>query len=149
MEWILVKTLLSLIAVIALMFGVVYVLRKYVYQGSSGNSSLVAVDILGQRSLHPKRSIIVLKVLHTILVVGMSEQGMQTLATIDDERSLGDIEGKLNGQESKGRWMQKGASNRGLVQPEGFAGQLQDVMKAFSNRRPRVNKSGKKGGKTA
>ncbi len=92
MEWILLKTLLSLAAVLGLMVGVVYVLKKYVYRGTTGAANAVAVEILGQRTLQPKRSIVVVKVLGSVFVVGMSEQGMQTLGTIDNEESLAALE---------------------------------------------------------
>lgn len=149
MEWILVKTLLSLVAVVGLMIGVVYLLRKYVYQGTGGISSLVAVEILGQRALHPKRSIVVLKVLHTVLVVGMSEQGMQTLATIEDQQSLENIEEKLQSIGTHGRWTAKSPVSANAAHADGFAGQLQDVVKAFSTKRSRAHGVVKKGGKSA
>lgn len=91
MDWIVVKTLLSLVVVLAVMVAVVYVLKRFVYQGGSGSASLVPVELLGQRSLQPKRSIMVVKVLQSIIVVGVSEQGMTTLATLDDEESLAEI----------------------------------------------------------
>ncbi len=53
MEWILVKTLLSLAAVLALMLGVVYLLKKYVYAGKGASSALVAVEVLGQQPCSP------------------------------------------------------------------------------------------------
>ncbi len=131
MEWILFKTLLSLAAVLALMIGVVYLLRKYVYQPGSGSSTVVPVEVLGQKALHPKRSVVVLKVMHKILVVGMSEEGMQTLTTIDDEESLAEIARKSDEPLPASRWMtwQTG-------RPQGsFAAQLQQSLRTFKQRR--------------
>ena len=84
MEWLLLKTLFSLVAVLGLMFGVVWFLKKYVYRGRSGSSSQIEIEVLGHRSLQPKRSVVVLKVMHKVIVVGMSEHGMQTLTEIAD-----------------------------------------------------------------
>ena len=149
MEWILVKTLLSLGAVIALMFGVVYLLRKYVYQGSQSSTSLVAIDVLGQRALAPKRSVIILKVLQTVLVVGISDNGMQTLATIDDERTLAELDQQLKVRESKGPRLPWSKPSQDGVAGSAFDGQLHDIIKTFSTRKTRVHSGAKKGGKTA
>jgi flagellar biogenesis protein FliO len=137
MEWILVKTLLSLAAVLALMLGVVALLRRYVAPPRSAASSAVAVELLGQRSLHPKRSVVVLKVMQKVLVVAMSEQGLQTLATIDDPESLAAIEEKLCTQVPAARWMLwRGSSPGGAAPAAGtFAGQLQDTIRSFLTRR--------------
>lgn len=131
MEWILVKTVFSLLAVLALMVGVVVVLKKYVYQSGTRSSSSVAIEVLGQRSLHPKRSIVVVKVLRTVLVVGMSEHGLQTLATIDDEESLSAVDEKKDEEIPSSRWMVWRASEGRST----FAGQLQDSIRSLLVRR--------------
>jgi flagellar biogenesis protein FliO len=79
MEWILIKTLLSLAAVIGLMVGLVFLLRKFLVLGGRPSSTDVDIRVLGTRTLQPKRSVCVIGVLDRVLVVGMSEQGMQTL----------------------------------------------------------------------
>jgi flagellar biosynthetic protein FliO len=130
MEWILLKTLLSLAAVLALMVGVVYVLKRYVYNGAQGGTQRVAVEVLGQRSLQPKRSIVVVKVLDTVFVIGMSEQGMQTLGTIENEESLAALSQKLGADEpSPGWFMRKGTSGTMT-----FANQLQESLRGFLRR---------------
>lgn len=131
MEWILVKTVFSLLAVLALMAGVVVVLKKYVYQSGPRSSSSVAIEVLGQRALHPKRSIVVVKVLRTVLVVGMSEQGLQTLATIDDEESLSTVDEKPDAEIPASRWMVWRAGEK----RSSFAGQLQDSIRSLLVRR--------------
>jgi flagellar protein FliO/FliZ len=93
MEWMLVKTLLSLFAVIGLMVGIIIVMKKYGYmKGRAPGSSMVAIDILGHRSLAPKRSVHVLKVLNKVMVVGVTEGGMNTLGEITDVESLRQID---------------------------------------------------------
>ena len=62
MEWILVKTVFSLLAVLALMVGVVVVLKKYVYQSGPRSSSSVAIEVLvceENRSMYNGRSTLV------------------------------------------------------------------------------------------
>lgn len=134
MEWILFKTMLSLAAVLALMVGVVVALKRYVYRGTATGGQAVPVEILGQRSLHPKRSIVVVKVLDLVLVVGMSEQGLQTLGTIDSEEALAEIAGKLSGEQAPSRWMSWkniGDDVKGL---SSFAGHLQESLKGVLRR---------------
>jgi flagellar biosynthetic protein FliO len=94
MEWILVKTIFSLVAVLALMAGMVLILKKYVYNGRGASASSVNIEVLGYRMIGPKRSIHVLKVLSKIIVVGVTEGGMTALGEIDDEESLRQIGGQ-------------------------------------------------------
>jgi flagellar protein FliO/FliZ len=104
MEWILVKTLLSLAGVLGLMFLVVFALKRFVFQGRANGAPGIDIEVLGQRSLQPKRSVVVLKVMNKIIVVGMSDQGMQTLTEINDERSLAEAEEQLFSAQAGGGW---------------------------------------------
>lgn len=88
MGWVLLKSLASLAAVLGLMFGLVVVMKKYMYGFQAGSSSLISVDVLGQKLIQPKRSVIVLKVLNKIMIVGMSEEGMLLLGEINDSDIL-------------------------------------------------------------
>ncbi len=85
MEWVFLKMLLSLGAVLALMFGLVYVLKRFVLPGGVPAGLSVPIHVLGRKSLQPKKSVVVLKVADKILVVGISEQGMQMLTELADE----------------------------------------------------------------
>jgi flagellar protein FliO/FliZ len=85
MEWVFVKMMLSLAAVLGLMFGLVYLMKRFMLPGRSPGTTRFEIDILGQRSLGPKRSIVVVKVLQQILVLGVTEQGMQVLAEQPDD----------------------------------------------------------------
>jgi flagellar biosynthetic protein FliO len=126
MEWMFVKMVLSLAAVLGLMFGLAFLVRKFVLQGKGGTSSSVGIDILGQRTLQPKRSIIVLKVLGKVLVVGMTDHGMHTLAEFDG-RDLPDAVGA--------RTRAEGEPSR-LTVPErrSFAGHLQHYIQNLVQR---------------
>ena len=86
MEWIFVKMILSLGAVLALMFGLVYVLKRFVMPGAQRAAQQpVTIEVLGRKALQPKKSVVVLKIADRILVVGMSEQGMQTLTELSSD----------------------------------------------------------------
>lgn len=84
MGWVLLKTVGSLIAVLGLMFALAVGLKKYLYGFQGASSTRIAIDVLGQRVIRPKRSIVVVKVLNKVFVVGMTEEGMQTLGEIQD-----------------------------------------------------------------
>lgn len=89
------KTLMSLLAVVGLMVGIVLMLKKYVYKGQRRNTALVSIEVLGQTMLSPKRSVHVLKVMHKVIVVGVTEGGMTALGEINDEGSLAEIDGRI------------------------------------------------------
>lgn len=95
MEWVVVKTLLSLAAVLALMGAVVFVMKRFLLGGRSSSSHIVEMRVLGTMMLQPKRVISVVKVMNKVLILGVSEHGMQTLGELNDERSLQQIADKL------------------------------------------------------
>jgi flagellar protein FliO/FliZ len=121
MEWLFVKMLLSLGAVLALMFGVMYLLKRFVMPGSQAPGQQIAIDVLGRKALQPKKSVVVLKVADRIVVVGVSEQGMQTLT----EFSAEDYERPEAAQQQ--------ATMAG--RPAGFAAQLQATLNTLVNRK--------------
>lgn len=83
MEWILVKMVASLAAVVGLMVGLAMVVRKYFYSNHPKNSSSIDIEVLGHRTLAPKRTVFVLRVLDRLLVVGVTEQGMSMLSELE------------------------------------------------------------------
>lgn len=128
MEMVLVRTVLSLAAVLALMLGVLYLVRRYVQGGSRSTSHLVEVELLGQRALGPRRSIQVLKVLDRVLVVGVSEQGMQALAELSGERAVNELNERRQAlEQGQERSWKQGVPGR-LVQ--GFGAHLRAALGA-------------------
>jgi flagellar biosynthetic protein FliO len=85
MEWVVAKMVLSLGAVLLLMYALVYALKRFVLPGAAGAHQQVPIDIIGRRVLQPKKSVVVMKVAGKVLVVGMTEHGMQTLAELAEE----------------------------------------------------------------
>jgi flagellar protein FliO/FliZ len=98
MEWVLAKTLLSLAAVLGLMIGVVFLLKKFVYGSGTQSSAQVDIRVMGSRSLSPKKSISVVRVMGKVLVVGLSEQGISLLTELDgDDATEGTGQDPMNG----------------------------------------------------
>jgi flagellar biogenesis protein FliO len=104
MEWIVVKTLLSLAAVIALMVGVLFVMKKYMVGAQSASSALIDMKVIGTMALQPKRTVSVLKVMDKVLIIGVTEDGMRTLGEINDEKSLAQIDEQLAAQRAQPKW---------------------------------------------
>jgi len=102
MGWVLLKTLASLMAVLGAMFGLVLLMKKYLYGFQATKTNSVSVDLLGQRLIQPKRSIAVVKVLNKIFVVGMTEEGMSTLGEIADPGILQWVDTALVESENAG-----------------------------------------------
>lgn len=83
---------LSLAAVLAVMALITYAVRRSIGIPSAGRHPAVSVDVLGQRALHPKRSVYVLRVGGSVLVVGSSENGLQMLTELTDPELLRNLE---------------------------------------------------------
>ena len=104
MEWIILRTLLSLAAIIALMLGLAFLVKKYLHAGKGPRRSIVEVELLGHRSLQPRTTVHVIKVLNRVIVVGTSEKGMQTLSEISDPETLASLEDRMIAGALPGRW---------------------------------------------
>ncbi len=94
MELALLKTVVSLIAVLGLMVGVLLVLRKFSFAGAAARTNLVDIEVLSQKVLQPKRSLYVVKVLNKVMVISSTEHGIQPVGEIADESILKAVEAK-------------------------------------------------------
>jgi len=103
MEWMILRTLGSLASIVALMLGLAYLLKRYLHAGKARGRNPVEVELLGHRSLAPRTSVFVLRVLNQVIVVGTSERGLQTLSEISDPESLSLLEDRMMGGSSARR----------------------------------------------
>jgi len=89
MEWIAFKAILSLIFVLLLMGIVLYLMKKYLF-GKSTLATLSGIDmqVMGILSLHPKKTIHVVKILNKYFIVGVTEQSIQLISEISDDESI-------------------------------------------------------------
>jgi len=88
MDGLILRSLLSLGAIVALMIGLTWLAKRYLRAGKGPRRHVVDVELLGQRSLQPRSSVYVLKVLDRVIVVGTSDHGMRALAEISDRETL-------------------------------------------------------------
>jgi flagellar biosynthetic protein FliO len=116
MGWVLFQTMLSLAAVLALMVGVVYAMKRWLFGTQTNQQSSIPIDVLGYRVLQPKRSVYVVKVLGKTIVVGVSEAGMQTLCEIDEDAVAQQTEMMKSGsQEMSSSFLSYLKDNLGIV----------------------------------
>ncbi|HTY38004.1 MAG TPA: flagellar biosynthetic protein FliO [Bacteroidota bacterium] len=92
MEFALVKTIFSLIAVLGLMVLTLMALKKFSTVGSGSRSNLVDIEVLSQKMLQPKRTLYVVKVLNKVMVISSTEQGIQSVGEIDDAAVIQTLE---------------------------------------------------------
>lgn len=143
MEWLVVKTVLSLGAVLGLMFVLVLLLRKFVYRGRAGAAESVEIEVLGQRMLQPRRSVYVLRIMDKIVVVGMSEHGMHTLTELSGSDVTAELATRRETAPARQGWTSW--LNQGVPGAATFAGQLQHAIGAVrrkGTRRPAVPDQG-------
>jgi flagellar biogenesis protein FliO len=70
------------------MFVLLVVLRKTVLKNQRGGIGEAEIEVLGRRTLQPKQAILVVRVMGKVLVVGVTDHGMQTLSEITDPAAL-------------------------------------------------------------
>ena len=84
MGWLLIKTVLSLVLILVLIIGVVYLLRRYFSDRLPGNVRQDWCQVLARMPLQPKQSLLLVKVFDRILLLGVTDGSMNTLAEFDD-----------------------------------------------------------------
>jgi flagellar protein FliO/FliZ len=80
-----IKMLLPLLIIIAMLYGLLMVVRKYSFSLSKGKTSGINIKIIGTQMLLPKKFISVVRVKDKMLVLGVSEASITLLKEIDAE----------------------------------------------------------------
>jgi len=93
----------SLAVVLALMAGIAYAANRFLGLRAPVRSSPVVIDILAQRNLQPKRSLYVVRVGRTMLLIGSSEQGLQMFTELNDESLLQQVDAHRSAPEDPDR----------------------------------------------
>lgn len=84
----LLKMFFALAIVIGLLVATMYVLKRYLNHSPSGGRDGSLIQIVSNRYLGPKSSILMVEVLGKVLVLGVTSSQMTVLATIDDDSAL-------------------------------------------------------------
>jgi flagellar protein FliO/FliZ len=89
-----VKMIFALAIVLGLLFGVMYFVKRFMQQVAPVADNQALINIIASRYLGPKSSIILVEVMDQVIVVGISNQQMTTLACIDDPLAIAGIKAK-------------------------------------------------------
>ena len=88
------KMIFALAIVLGLLFGVMYFVKRFMQQVAPAAENQALINIIASRYLGPKSSIILVEVMDQVIVVGISNQQMTTLACIDDPLTIAGIKAK-------------------------------------------------------
>jgi len=128
MDWLIFKTFFALVLIVGLMFGILFILRKYFRAKPlfvNENLRILTSLAISQKDPfgQPKKAIYIIKVFNKVVMVGVSDNSIATLGEITDS----DVIQKLESAVSSTR---KSSS--------GFAGQVKknfsDILKGMSPR---------------
>jgi flagellar biosynthetic protein FliO len=82
------QMLISLSIVLAIMVGLAYFVKRYMGFQSPAKRALVKIEVLAHQPLQPKRSVYVVRIASSVLVIGSSEQGLQLFTELHDEQLM-------------------------------------------------------------
>ncbi len=100
MDWLIVKTFLTMLVVVGMMFGLLVVVRKFFYaKPRFVNDNL---KVLSSMSLQPKKSIYLVKVFDRVMLVGVSDNSIASLGEITDGEVLQKLETSTRKEGLKG-----------------------------------------------
>jgi flagellar protein FliO/FliZ len=85
------KMIFALAVVLGLLIGVMYFVKIFMQQTSPVSDNQALINVVSSKYLGPKNRIILVEVLDQLLVVGISNQQMTTLAAIDDPLAIAKI----------------------------------------------------------
>lgn len=77
--------LVSLSIVLLIMAAITFVVKRTLGLRTAVKHSPVTIEVLAQQTLQPKRSVYVVRIASTVLVLGSSEQGLSMFTELHDE----------------------------------------------------------------
>ncbi len=100
MDWLILRTFLTLIFIIGLMFAMLFVARKYFFaRPRFANENM---KILTSMNLQPKKAIYLIKAFNKVMLVGVSDNAISSLGEITDSDVLRSLEAAVEKQQGKG-----------------------------------------------
>ncbi len=93
------KMIFALAIVLGLLIGVMYFVKMFMQQKGVVSDNSALINVISSKYLGPKSRIVLVEVLDQLLVVGIADQQMTTLACIDDPLAITKIKtGNANSQ---------------------------------------------------
>ncbi|MGE5498264.1 MAG: flagellar biosynthetic protein FliO [Syntrophothermus sp.] len=77
--WSIVRIIFFLVLIVGLMYGTLFMMKKYFYTSDKTKSRLVRIKVLSTQMIMPKKFIQVVQVHDKVLVLGVSEQSINLL----------------------------------------------------------------------
>lgn len=100
MDWLIVKTFLTMILIVGMMFVVLIFVRKYFYAKPQFVDE--NLRIVTSISLQPKKSIYLVKVFDKVMLVGVSDNAIASLGEVTDPETLRRIDDSGSKRRVKG-----------------------------------------------
>lgn len=97
----LLKMISALALVLGIMIGLAFLVRRFFQQTGMATPDGSTITILAVKYLGPKSSIMIVDILGEVVVIGVSNQQMSYLTTLDDEAALEKLR-SLNRQRGRG-----------------------------------------------
>lgn len=83
--WVMLRLVLSMVVIVGLIYGTVYVLRHFAKKGIEKPSNERLVQVIDRVTLDAKRSVYLIKVIDRLIVVGVGGETVSMLGEIRDE----------------------------------------------------------------
>ncbi len=91
MGWMLAKTILSLVLIIALIFAVVFLLKRFFGKQLPGSVNREWFQVIAKIPLQPRQSLWLVKVVNRILLLGVTESGITMLTEFEQTPEMRQI----------------------------------------------------------
>lgn len=86
--WMLAKTVFSLLLIIALIFGLLFVARRYLGQQLPGSIGGEDCQIIAKFPIQPKQSLLLVQVFGRLLLLGVTESSITFLAEFEPNQDI-------------------------------------------------------------
>lgn len=106
-----IKSLIPLVAIILLLFGVLVLVRKYSFSLSGKKLQSLHVDILHNQMIIPKKYLSLVRVKDKIFVLGLSENNITLIKEFDYDENF---ESEFDGKELKPNFVDVLKQNLGM-----------------------------------
>ncbi len=100
MDGMVVKAFVTMLMIVGLMFGLLVVVRKYVF--AKPRITDENMKVLSTISLQPKKAIYLVKIFDKVMLVGVSDNAMAALGEITDGDALQQLESAMQKKSLKG-----------------------------------------------
>lgn len=84
MFWAILKVVFVLILITGMVYGTLYLLRKYVFAFDRNKSKIVPIKVLSTQMLMPKKFIQVVQIRDKVFVLGVSDHAINLIERFDD-----------------------------------------------------------------